>query len=104
VDEPSFILRISVNASDDANEAATWYELKSTGLGFQLLNDLEESYQHILSQSAAYPRHKKGSKVRKKLLRVFPYKIFYIIDGFEIKVLAIIHNSRSQKFIRDKIK
>lgn len=102
--EPSFILRISSNASEDAGEAANWYELRSNGLGQQLLNDLEESYQHILSQPSAYPRHKKRSKVRKKLLRIFPYKIFYIIEGLEIKVLAIIHNSRSKKFIRDKIK
>lgn len=102
--EPSFVLCISVNASDDANDAALWYESKSKGLGVQFLDDLEESYGHILLQPAAYPRHKKESKARKKLLQIFPYKIYYLIDGSEIKILAIIHNSRSQKFIRGKIK
>lgn len=103
MDDPSFILCVSANASVDANDAALWYESKSKGLGVQFLDDLEESYSHILLQPAAYPRHKKGSKARKKLFQIFPYKIYYLIDVSEIKVLAVIHNSRSQKFIRDKI-
>ena len=104
MNEASFVLCISENASYDAHDAAGWYESKSTGLGVQFLNDLEDSYDHILNQPTAYPTHKKGSKARKKILQIFPYKIYYLIDGFEIKVLAIIHSSRSQKFIKGKIK
>ena len=80
MDEPSFIISISLNASVDANEAALWYESKSKGLGLQFLDDLEESYGHILHQPAAYPRHKKSSNARKKLLQVFPYKILLLSD------------------------
>lgn len=102
--EASFTLSISSLAFSDINEASVWYESKSEGLGFHFLLALEETYKSILSHPFAYPRHKKGGKVRKKLIQTFPYKVFYIVDNTEVNVIAVVHNARAGKFIRDRLK
>ena len=104
MDKSPFTLRISANALADTIEIFSWYETKAQDLGEQFLNDLEITYQHILSHPTAFARFKKGSKARKKLLSIFPYKVFYLVEDGEVKILAIIHTSRSQKFLKKRIK
>lgn len=104
MNDSHYALRISANAFADANQIASWYETKVNELGDQFLDDLEEAYKSVLSHPASFSRYKKGSKIRKKLLKVFPYIIYYLIEDMEVKVFAIIHTSRSQKFITRKLR
>ena len=104
MDKSPFTLRISANALADTIEISSWYETKAQDLGEQFLNDLEITFQHILSHPTAFARFKKGSKARKKLMSIFPYKVFYIAEKEEVNILAIIHTSRSHKFIKKQIK
>ena len=99
-----FQLLISANAFTDTNEIAAWYEIKAKDLGGQFLTDLENTYTQILSHPTAFAKHREGNKLRKKSLSIFPYRIFYLIDGDFLKIMAIIHHSRSEKFIRRKLK
>ncbi len=99
-----YILHISTNAFADAAEIAVLYEQKVAFLGDQFLDDLENNFKSITTHPTYFSRYKKGSPIRKKLLKIFPYKIFYLIEKTEVKVLAIIHLSRSQNFITRKLK
>lgn len=100
----SFQLFIAGEAFEDTNDIAIWYETKSTGLGEEFITDLENSYNQLLSHPFAFTKYRKGSKCRKKSLAIFPYRVFYLVENEFIKIIAIIHQSRSEKFIRRKLK
>jgi len=74
-------------AETDADAAASWYDNRA-----------------IQKNPLTPARYKNGSKVRKKSLDVFPYKIFYIFSNKEIFVLAINHHKRSAKYIGRRLK
>jgi len=79
VSNSSFQLLISGNALADTDEIASWYETKAKDLGDQFIKDLESIYTQLLSHSTAFARYKKGSKLRKKSLSIFPYRVFILL-------------------------
>ena len=80
-----------------------WYNLIIPKPSSQFYNSFKESEQKIILNPFAY-RHLEKSKFRRCILRKFPYKIVYEIDGDTIVILALIHTSRSNKFIKTKLK
>ncbi|MFC4232675.1 type II toxin-antitoxin system RelE/ParE family toxin [Parasediminibacterium paludis] len=84
-------LVISSFAQQDTYDAFEWYELQRSGLGEELLKELELAYCKI----AAHPEHYgfiDGRKdLRDFLLRRFPFLIVYRIKGNLIDVVAVHH-------------
>jgi plasmid stabilization system protein ParE len=99
-----FSIGISPGAADDTNKTAAWYDNKVIGLGDRFLSKLKDSLDKILSNPSSFPRYKKESDIRKYAVMGFPYKIYYLFREGHIEVLAIVHMSRSNSFIRRKLK
>ena len=77
---------------DDIKIAYDWYESQRIGLGEDFLLALEESYSKISRMPRVYQiMHK---IVRRKLLRRFPYGVFFILQDDEVIVIAIMHTRR----------
>jgi len=77
---------------DDIKAAYDWYESQRVGLGEDFLLTLEESYAKITRTPKLYQDIYKS--VRRKLVRRFPYGIFFVIREDTIIVLAILHTKR----------
>ena len=70
-------LKFKPEVYNDIKVAYDWYESQRIGLGEDFLLTLEESYSKIKRTSKVYQLIYKI--VRRKLLRRFPYGIFFVI-------------------------
>jgi plasmid stabilization system protein ParE len=99
----NFSFAVSTGAFNDANEIALWYNEKMEGLGFRFLTKLKTSFDKIHSFPENFSRYQKSSDIRKYVVSGFPYRIYYLFRKDHIEVLAIVHTSRSNQFIKRKL-
>ena len=79
-------------AEAELKEAAAYLGKKSFDLGDLFLDDI----QHALELIVFSPEISSviQQKVRKKILRKFPYSIIYSIADLDIRILAVAHHRR----------
>ncbi len=77
---------------DDIKSAYDWYESQRMGLGEDFLLILEESYVKIIKTPKIYQDIYKT--VRRKLVRRFPYGVFFVLREDTVIVLAVLHTKR----------
>jgi len=86
----NFIVR--PEAEQDISEAFDWYEEQRKGLGHEFLLRVEATLDSLVYEPYVYaPIYK---DIRRKLLRRFPYGVFYVVGDDNIVVLAVIHAKR----------
>jgi toxin ParE1/3/4 len=88
-------LVIRPEAEYDVEEAYRWYEDHRPGLGSDFILCVEEGLAKILRDPEMYQVVHK--KVRRLLIRRFPYGIFYVWDQNRVVVLAVAHVRRDPK-------
>jgi plasmid stabilization system protein ParE len=93
-------LIIRPEAEDDLKEAYSWYEDKRTGLGRDFLLQVDAGLNFIARNPTIYTIEYK--ETRKHLIKRFPYKIIYLVEKDQIKVLAVIHGSRRPALIKKR--
>ncbi|NGZ10863.1 MAG: type II toxin-antitoxin system RelE/ParE family toxin [Nitrospira sp. LK70] len=79
-------------AEDEMIAAAQYYEQQSVGLGSEFLNEVERTVAAILVHPEAAPRVKK--KLRRRLLKRFPFGILYSVAADEVVIVALMHLQR----------
>jgi len=77
---------------EDVKTAYDWYESQRLGLGEDFLLTLEESFAKIIRDPQIYQDIYKS--IRRKLVRRFPYGIFFIVEENRVIVLAVLHTKR----------
>ncbi len=83
----TYPVRFHTEAESEMNEAVDYLNSESTGLGKIFLDDI----QHAIDLIASHPEIAsivKG-RVRRKLLRKFPYSLIYSVVGEGIRILAV---------------
>jgi toxin ParE1/3/4 len=79
-------------AQADITDAARWYEQRDKGLGAEFLRALDACFSSIQrspeSHALVHPR------LRRALLRRFPYGVFYVVEKQRISVIACLHVRR----------
>ncbi len=85
-------------AEDDLKEAFSWYEDKRTGLGYDFLLQVDAGINFINRNPEIHPIEYKGT--RKHVIKRFPYKIIYLVEGEKIIILAVIHGKRRPDLIK----
>lgn len=86
---------------NDIKTAYDWYESQRVGLGEDFLLTLEESYVKITRTPKIYQDIYKT--VRRKLVSMFPYGIYFVIRNDSIIVLAILHTKREPLKWQDRV-
>jgi len=82
-------------AEEELIEAAKYYESQASGLGIDFLNMVERTVDYIKEAPERWPYIEgKNKKVRKHLVRKFPFGVFYSNELDEIVVHAIAHLHR----------
>ena len=76
----------------DIQAAAFWYEDQQSGLGARFLNELDQVFQRIEENPHQFPRL--AGDVRRALLRRFPYGVYFIAEGHDVRILAVLHLHR----------
>jgi len=89
---------MQVEFTDDAvldiEEAVLWYENKRSGLSLDFELCLDAGIDNIIQNPNAYPVRYKHVSVH--FIKRFPYGIhFYLPDEYTIRVIGVIHTSRS---------
>lgn len=79
-------------AEQELNEAASYYNGQSPGLGNTFLGEVE----HAINQIREYPEAAPlvNRLVRRKLVRRFPYSVMYSVRPDAIRILAIANQKR----------
>ena len=90
------LLEIHRLADREINEAASFYEQQTIGLGTDSLDEVETCLASILGYPMGGPEILPG--VPRRLLRRFPYGILYSIKPDSIRVLAVMHLKREPAY------
>ena len=97
----SYKIIVRPEAEKDLTDAFNWYENNRSGLGYDFLLQVDAGFNFLIRNPDSHPLEYAGT--RKHLLKRFPYKIIYLIDGYSIVILAVMHSRRNPKLIEKRI-
>jgi toxin ParE1/3/4 len=86
--------RVSIReaAKADLRETRAWYEHQRPGLGDEFLLSVADAMMLLEESPQRFPEYYRS--FRRLLLRRFPYKVFYRIDGADVIVFRVLHAAR----------
>ena len=93
-------IRFQPDAEAELAEARIWYGLQRDGLDVALMLRIDETLQRILEAPKSYPIVYR--KLRRAVLRQFPFAIFYESTADEIRVFAVYHSRRDPKKLKSR--
>ena len=85
-------LSFNEQARSELQEAANYYGLESPALRVGFLDAVDAGLAQLLSHPESAPVVR--GTVRRMLLRRFPYSLLYTLRPGEIRILAVMHQSR----------
>ena len=97
----SYSLSFLPEAEEDAISAYLWYEEKYSGLGEEFLRVFYAGAAEIARTPNLHPKVYKN--FHRKLLKRFPYAIYFLVEGKTIIIYGIFHCARNPYFIQEKI-
>lgn len=87
------VLRFLPEVENDILAGYAWYEEKSPGLGEEFLRMFYTSAHDIINYPLGYP--KVCGEIRRRLLRRFPYAMYYRVEDNIIVILGFFHCARN---------
>ena len=88
--------------AEEIKASYDWYESQASGLGNDLLSELESAYEAIGELPETWPKFQKG--FRRFLLSKFPFSVIYHSNDETIYVIAVMHNSRKPGYWSSRIR
>jgi toxin ParE1/3/4 len=89
--------RFNPLAEHELTEAIQYYEERSSGLGFKLLEEVEHAVIFIRRHPEAAPRVL--NSIRRFVLPQFPYYLLYRpLQGGGLRILAVAHQKRHPRY------
>ncbi len=92
---------LRAEAEQDLEEAYTWYEARSTGLGFEFLQCIDACIKSIECHPEMYPVVYK--QLRRGVVRRFPFVVLYVTRQDSISIMAIFHAARDPKKWKERV-
>ena len=89
-------------AQTELDEAATYYEGQSFGLGFDFLDEIGKAIQRMIDFPEAWERVAKN--VRLCQVTRFPYGIVYFVKDAMIQIVAVMHLHRRPGYWKSRLK
>ena len=97
----TYVLRFLPIIEEDALAGYTWYEEKARGLGGEFLRLFYAGAREIPRNPLLYP--KVYREFRRRLLRRFPYAIYFRIEDETVIVFGLFHCARDPRTIRAQL-
>ncbi len=98
----NYRLIVRPEAEEDLLEGFVWYENQRKGLGYDFLLQVEGGFRFIEKNPLIHPEIYR--RVRRHLIKRFPYKIFYRINDSKLIILAVIYGGRDPEWMKKRIK
>lgn len=95
-------LILTEKAQADLDDAYKWYEEQDPGLGKEFIRCIDARISEINRQPLHY-QVVQSEKVRRALIRRFPFSIYFVNEKELITIFAILHQSRSPDFWKSRI-
>jgi hypothetical protein len=95
--------RVLHEATEELCLAAEWYENERAGLGADLLAEARRAQREIAANPSTWPVAPRSRGVRRFPLARFPYVVYYVIQGDEVRLVAFGHTSRRPGYWRDRL-
>ena len=86
------------DVEEDVLLSYNWYETKSTGLGEELLRIFYGHASELSKTPLSW--QKVEGECRRRLLRRFPFAIYYLIREQQVIVIGLFHTARDPGTIR----
>lgn len=86
---------------EDILSAYVWYEEKAKGLGEEFLRAFYASAAEIARTPKIYPKIYKN--FHRKLIKRFPYAVYFLIEHESIVVCGLFHCARDPQLIEGKM-
>ena len=93
-------IRILRSAREDLIDSFWFYENQCEGLGNYFWESLENDIDKLLFTAGS---HKIVHSKHRMIASRFPHSIFYLVEGNEINIYAVIDNRRNPNWISDKL-
>lgn len=97
-----FTIRFLSEVEEDVIAGYAWYEEKSPGLGEDFLRVFYAYAGEISRNPLLYP--KVYREFRRRLLRRFPYAIYFKIEDNKIIVFGLFHCARDPRTMRAQLR
>jgi len=97
----TYTLRFLPEVEEDIIDGYVWYEAKSPGLGEDFLRMFYAGASEILWNPLLF--QKVYNEFRRRLLRRFPYAIYFMIEDEHIIVFGLFHCARNPGTIKMKL-
>jgi len=97
----TYTLRFLPNVEEDAIAAYVWYEARSPGLGEEFLRVFYACVREIPRNPLLYERV--YGKLRRRLLRRFPYAIYFMIKEDQVVVIGLFHCARDPRTVQKEL-
>lgn len=95
------VLYFLPEVEDDAVAAYAWYEEKTRGLGDEFLRTFYACANEVLRNPMSSP--KVYHEFRRRLLRRFPYAVYFMVKDNDVVVFGLFHCARDPQTIRVKL-
>ena len=83
---------IRPEAQADIKQAVSWYESREPGLGLRFKHEVRTAARRIGDNGLMFPAV--DTRVRRALLKSFPYSIYFTVEAKECVILAVVHQHR----------
>ena len=98
-DAPRLIVRPAAEA--DIEEAALWYELRSSGLGADFLRAVDVCFEQIRRRPEGFQQVYKSA--RRARIRRFPYVAYFVSAATDIQIVACMHAKRDPRIWQRRV-
>ena len=99
-------VRFHPGAAADLSSAGDWYEQQLSGLGADLVDEVDHALDVIAERPMAWPLWPgvgEAIGARRFLLPRFPFGLGYLVEGNEVVVLAVAHLKRRPGYWLDRV-
>ncbi len=94
-------LVVRPEAQLDIDEAAFWYDDQQLGLADRFEGELSRLVERITNHPLHFPVLELG--VRRGLLNVFPYAVYFTVGQDEVTILTVLHQSRDPRAWKSRL-
>jgi plasmid stabilization system protein ParE len=97
----SRVLIVTPDAEADILDGYRSYEEKQSGLGYRFLDEIEKSLARIVPNPFQYQEVEPD--IRRAVVHIFPYLVFYTFGRDSVHVLAVIHGAQDPAYIKSRL-
>lgn len=94
-------LEIRQEAEVEIFDAALRYERERRDLGFRFESEVDVAIRRALESPLQFPEIEPG--IRRALVRIFPYGVFFLLEEPLVLVIAVLHLHRHPDAWKDRL-